>query len=364
MKHCKKQLSYLLLLSLLLGLLVLPVGAGSGSGCQVSVDDVTGSIGSRVCLNLNLSGNTKGISALTVDVFYNTAVLTGVEDTDATTKDKDGNDSIWKKYADNSGFTKPYAEHNANASLAQGDPHYGESNWAKMTFAYTKAEGGSPMTTESGVLGRLTFDVVESVNVGAKSALLVRIAEPWGGTGTGMSVDIGGKDGTFTAVDGQPVSGKVTSYNPNNATTLELKKNGVAQFTTTIAAAAGSGKNTQNTQNFSFSAVAADTYDLVVTKAGHLTYTITGVVVGDTPLDLGTLTLLCGDVNGDAYTNFEDYSILLSPANYDKRANEANDPAVDLNGDGWINFEDYSLLLSPANYDKSATAHCRVAYNP
>ena len=124
---------------------------------------------------------------------------------------------------------------------------------------------------------------------------------------------------------GVAVSGKVTSYNPNNPTTIQLMQNGAVKYTVTIDAATGSG---QVTQDFSFNAVAAGTYDLVVTKDGHLTYTVKGVVVGDVPLDLtkhgnaaiSTITLLCGDIDGNGFINSTDLGIVLQGQHYGKSA--------------------------------------------
>ena len=158
------------------------------------------------------------------------------------------------------------------------------------------------------------------------------------------------------------VSGTVKSYNPNNATTIQLMQGGKEKYSTTIAAATSSGPVEQN---FSFSAVAPGTYDLVVTKAGHLTYTVKNVVVGSTDLDLTamegkpyqTITLLCGDIVKNGYIDFADYQELLSPANYGKKTTDTGVNALaDLNGNGYIDFADYQILLSSQHYGKSAVS--------
>ena len=161
---------------------------------------------------------------------------------------------------------------------------------------------------------------------------------------------------------GVAVSGKVTSYNPNNPTTIQLMQGGTEKYSTTIKAATGSG---QKEQSFSISTVAPGTYDLVVTKPGHLTYTVKGVVVGDSPLDLTTMTgkayqtitLLCGDIVKNGYIDFADYQELLSPANYGKKTTDTGVNALaDLNGNGYIDFADYQILLSSQHYGKSAVS--------
>ena len=158
------------------------------------------------------------------------------------------------------------------------------------------------------------------------------------------------------------VSGTIKSYNPGNATTIQLMKGGKEQYKTTIAATTGSG---QQKQTFTFPTVAKGTYDLVVTKAAHLTYTVKNVKVGDTDLDLtkhsnaaiSTITLLCGDIAKNGYIDFADYQELLSPANYGKKTTDTGVNALaDLNGNGYIDFADYQILLSSQHYGKSAVS--------
>ncbi len=159
---------------------------------------------------------------------------------------------------------------------------------------------------------------------------------------------------------GVTVSGKITSYNPNNATTIQLMQGGKEQYKTTIAAASGSG---QVTQDFSFNAVAPGTYDLVVTKSAHLTYTVKNVVVGDTDLDLTkhskayqTITLLCGDIDGNGFINSTDLGIILKGQNYGKSTATAGDKAADLDGNGFINSTDLGIVLQGQHYGKSAVS--------
>ena len=161
--------------------------------------------------------------------------------------------------------------------------------------------------------------------------------------------------------EGVSVSGTVKSYNPGNATTIQLMQGGKEQYKTTIAAATGSG---QKEQSFTFASVAAGKYDLVVVKPGHLSYTVTGVVVGDTAIDLTeltdkpyqTITLIPGDLNNDGSVNTQDYQILTSPSNYGKSASLAAVKVADINGDGSINTQDYQILTSPSHYGKSAVS--------
>ena len=152
------------------------------------------------------------------------------------------------------------------------------------------------------------------------------------------------------------ITGQITSCNPNNATTVELVQNGAVKYSTTIDATAGNG---QVTQVFTLTEVEIGTYDLVVTKAGHLAYTITDVVVADEDIDLTksdkvyeNITMIAGDVNEDGFVNSTDWSILWSDANYLKPTGSAQDILADINGDGAVNSVDWSILWSDANYLK------------
>ena len=172
---------------------------------------------------------------------------------------------------------------------------------------------------------------------------------------------------TFTFPAAKPgagvaVSGKITSYNPNNATTIQLKQNGEEKYSTTIAKTTRSG---QVTQSFSFKSVPKGTYDLVVTKDAHLTYTVKNVKVEGTDLDLtkhsnaaiSTITLLCGDINGDGWINSTDLGVVLQGQNYGKQTTVAGvNGKADLNGDGWVNSTDLGIVLQGQHYGKSAVS--------
>ena len=157
------------------------------------------------------------------------------------------------------------------------------------------------------------------------------------------------------------VRGVVKSYNPNNPVTVRLIEQGYTEpsYETTIDPTTGSG---QVAQTFSFNAVAAGTYDLVVTKPGHLTYTVKGVIVANGELDLtkhsnaaiSTITLLCGDIDGNGFINSTDLGIILKGQNYGKSTATAGDKAADLDGNGFINSTDLGIVLQGQHYGKSA----------
>ena len=159
---------------------------------------------------------------------------------------------------------------------------------------------------------------------------------------------------------GVSVKGRVTSCNGRNDLAVTLYDAGTETVVQRITVT-GSG---EATRDFSFDTVAAGTYDLVVTKSAHLTYTVKGVVVGDDPLDLttmtgkaySTITLLCGDIDGNGFINSTDLGIILKGQNYGKSTATAGDKAADLDGNGFINSTDLGIVLQGQHYGKSAVS--------
>ena len=162
--------------------------------------------------------------------------------------------------------------------------------------------------------------------------------------------------------EGVTVSGKLVSYNPNYDVSVRLMQGGTEMYTAAVAApTAASG---QAEQSFSFASVAMGTYDLVVVKAAHLTYTVKNVVVGDMALDLTkltdepyqTITMLCGDINGDGSINVTDLNEVWDAANFNKNAGAATNKLTDINGDGSVNVTDLNVIWDAANFNKGVTA--------
>ncbi len=160
-----------------------------------------------------------------------------------------------------------------------------------------------------------------------------------------------------TEIIGYALSGKVQSYDPNVAATVKLMQGEEVKYTVTTDTSTGSG---QTTQTFRFETVEPGTYDLVVSKSAHLSYTVKGVVVTGGDLDLtqhekaeiAAITLPAGDVNGDGTINSEDLNMVWKPSNYLKGADTAENAITDVNGDGTINSEDLNVIWMPANYLK------------
>ena len=186
--------------------------------------------------------------------------------------------------------------------------------------------------------------------------------DTWGGPDGGTANAAVYNWGTFMPYtvpggNGGAVSGKVQSYGPKSAATVKLMQNGAVKYTVTTATSTGSG---QTTKTFRIPNVAPGRYDLVVSKPGHLSYTVKGVQITNGELDLtahrkaeiAVITLPAGDVNGDGTINSEDLNMVWKPSNYLKGASAAENRITDVNGDGTINSEDLNVIWMPANYLK------------
>jgi hypothetical protein len=143
------------------------------------------------------------------------------------------------------------------------------------------------------------------------------------------------------------VSGSISAYNSNIETKLTLS-NSDNTYTTTIEATAGSGKFTAN---YSFSDVEDGIYTLVIEKAGSLTYTINNIPVGDNDLELGSVAIIAGDVNGDGSVNVDDIAEILDSSVFLTEVDPSN--PLDVNGDGVINTSDTTFILSSESFVKS-----------
>jgi hypothetical protein len=158
----------------------------------------------------------------------------------------------------------------------------------------------------------------------------------------------------------QTVTGQVCSYNPQIETSIKLFTAGTDNLvasTTIEALSTGFGRTTQG---FTLKNVPEGIYTLVVSKGTHLDYTITRVAVGNGGLNLtldpddsiNTISLRCGDINGDGLINDGDLTVLWMISNYNRSINDAADSRCDLNGDGLINDKDLTILWMVENYNK------------
>lgn len=161
------------------------------------------------------------------------------------------------------------------------------------------------------------------------------------------------------------IHGQITSYNPNNATTIQLMQDGEVKYTTTILPEEESGKITQQ---FTMSEIEEGIYDMVIIKEGHLTYTITGIYVSSEDIDLtqsekeySNIALIAGDVNGDGSVTEGDVMMIRYSTNMNRTVSEAANPVADLNGDGSITEGDVLIIRYKQHINKGAQ-NCTFKY--
>ena len=163
---------------------------------------------------------------------------------------------------------------------------------------------------------------------------------------------------------GVKVTGQVTSYNGRNPVTVTLFDTGTATEKGKVEIP-GFGTAGQSTQTFSFDSVPAGTYDILVTKAGHLDSKILKLKVGDQMIDLSqdySVVMIPGNLNGDDFVNTDDLAILIKTENYDMTLTKADNKLSDLDGDTYVNTDDLAILIKTENYDKSEEENTTVTY--
>ena len=155
------------------------------------------------------------------------------------------------------------------------------------------------------------------------------------------------------------VAGEVTYYDPSVPAAVELKVDGEMIYYVETEIVEDGYKTTQQ---FKFDDVADGTYDLVITKPGHLPYTITGIIVAGESINLTTnsnpaianIVLVAGDTNNDALVDLKDVIAITSEGTYNKTAETAECVEADINGDGLYDLQDLIIITSENNYNKGA----------
>jgi hypothetical protein len=155
---------------------------------------------------------------------------------------------------------------------------------------------------------------------------------------------------------------KVSSYDPKKDITATLYRAGTENIEATQTVGGASIGAGLSTVSFDFEGIPDGVYDLVVSKPGHVSCMITGIVVDGEDIDLSkhanplisTITLAGGQLDNNQFINSADLSVLISAANYGKTAPAATNALTDIDGNGYVNSADLSILISMANYGKTA----------
>ena len=140
---------------------------------------------------------------------------------------------------------------------------------------------------------------------------------------------------SFTTVGSFEISGTIASgYAANAEVTVKLMQGDVEVASTVTT-----------DQTYSLTVITQEgVYQLVVSKAGHVTATYEIVVTGEDLVQDVTLSLY-GDVNGDGWVDVEDAMMILQ---YEVGLLDDSDLYLtvgDVSGDGWVDVEDAMLIL-------------------
>ena len=166
------------------------------------------------------------------------------------------------------------------------------------------------------------------------------------GTYKGYRLEVWDGSETFT------LTVSIMTYAPERAATATLMRDGEAVYTCTSETSGGTGRTISE---LVIEGARAGEYDLVVTKEGHLSYTLTGITLdGDVTVE-HVLELVAGDVNGDGCVDLKDVTLLTSSDTYGLDAASAKTMSADVNGDGCFDLSDLTIITSEKNYGKSAT---------
>jgi hypothetical protein len=168
--------------------------------------------------------------------------------------------------------------------------------------------------------------------------------------------------------DGHSISGVVVSYNAKNPVTYELylmggdnKYGTTPAYTGTAVEASATTTSSMQTQTFTIGGIPNGTYKLVLKKTAHLNFTVNGVVVSDSDVDLRedsrelvqSMRMGAGDLDGNGNVTVVDLNIVIANGTYGALYEEANDPIADIDGSGSITITDRNIVASSDNYGKS-----------
>ena len=183
-------------------------------------------------------------------------------------------------------------------------------------------------------------------------ALLVAIIPfAWGIYATAaddIAAEAAGDDGNIAVAPADDnaavtISGSFTVINAAWPVTVELRSTGGGVVASTEVAVTSA--NVSTPVAFSFNDVQADTYNLVFRQPGHTSFTINGVVVAGSNVNLSQdpnfpqqLPLYPGNVSGSGQINIVDLNIFLQ--NWFTDYANAN-----FTGSGQVNVSDLALLL-------------------
>lgn len=168
-------------------------------------------------------------------------------------------------------------------------------------------------------------------------------------------------------VGGRTITVKVSSYDPKKPVTAVLEsQDKTLSFAAISVTGAGVGACVQTV---TLEGIHPNTtYDLTLSKAGHTSLSIKGIVLESSDLTItsagavSVLKLFCGDFSGDGAVRLEDRAMLLQSKYYGRSTGDFSDAdadmaaMLDIDGDGAVKFSDLAILMSAENYGKTGVS--------
>jgi len=283
---------------------------------NISVGAVEGTAGDIVRVPVNISDN-QGISSLHFEIQYNNEVLMPIG----------------------------YELGNVRMNMYRINLHGSSGVLLAGTSTFNNPQNG--------LLAYIIFEVNENARDGVAYVNL-RVSDL--GNVDGFIINDGAEivEGGVIVGDYIPelrIFGTVSSFMPNIETTLQLMQNDEIIATTTIAPESGRG---QVEQSFAFYGVGSGTYSLRISKPGHLTVTVTNIVVDSQNVNLTqiisrSIDLPAGDFNGDGRIDFADRTLVQQNLNRLLQQIPEHLHILDLDGSGRVDMADMQIVTLNMN---------------
>ncbi|MDO4269662.1 MAG: hypothetical protein Q4C72_01940 [Eubacteriales bacterium] len=292
------------------------------------------------------------------------------------------------------------------AGIERGTPEDAEGKGSYAGFVWSAAQDADLAALADG--GRLPLGTL-TVPVGKADASMITLL-PWTQTKTGWAQygrlaasgadkealaqliganwriengiegdpHVGCYQGYYASDDGQRAvdigcgwqSLVVRSYRPQSELTLELYRDGQTALAAKAVVPAHTGQTGRVSdavrfESLDYYSAGGSKYDklpdgayrLVLKKTSHAAVAVTGVTAANgsifPQLTGQTITLPCGDLNGDDRVKLADRALLTARGRYGARRGTAayqTYEAYDLDGDGQIGQRDLAILTAPGNY--------------
>lgn len=328
MKYLRKMTAWLLTLTMVMSLMVLPSGAADKF--TVSASDATAGAGETVKVNLSVSNNT-AMNSLTVRIYYKSDILTCTNV--STRKDAADNDNVWREYHNHCDTT--YESTPTTAAKPSDDANISEertaAGWKMASIGYTAHTSES--FTGNGIIACLTFTVASDAE-SCETPIEVEVVKAT--DGSNADIDAASTTGKLTINGVKPTLNTVTLTPPS----VEVD----GTNSQTVQAAAASAKGTDLTSSVAWSVSGkpegAGENDVTINTSGLITvdakaaagaYTITATPDGTNVLGTAKPVTLTVTRTPSALTKVElsPATVTISGYNDDATAHEVTATAYD-----------------------------------